>query len=197
MQGDLSAAHQQYQQALEIAQRWDMAYGVALLYCNLGGVCVRQGKWQQAEEHLVQSLALSEEIGSEELLAELYRRRAEAALGQGRPDEALAHAERSLDYAQAHDMRLDEGVAWRVLGCVHRERGELAQAKESLARALEIAQEAHKRHEVALTHLELARLRMQQGQEKEGRELARQAAQVFKELGARLDLEEAETLVGG
>jgi len=36
---------------------------------------------------------------------------------------------------------------------------------------------------------------VQQGREDEGRELAQQAAQVFEELGARLDVEEAEALL--
>jgi len=36
---------------------------------------------------------------------------------------------------------------------------------------------------------------MQRGNEERGRELAQQAAQVFKELGARLDLEEADRLL--
>ena len=93
-------------------------------------------------------------------------------------------------------MRLEEGVTWRVLGCVHRERGALERAEKALTEALEIAQETHKRHEVAQTHLELARLRVQQGRLEEGMELAQQAAQVFKELGARLDLDEAERLLG-
>jgi len=195
MQGRLDEAHERYQFALNIVERLGITYGVALLHNNLGGACVRAEDWDRAEEHLSQSLTLFETIGSEEFLAELFRHRAEVALGLGRPDEALIHAERSLGYAQAHDMRVEEGMTWRVLGSMRRERGELAQAEEGLARALDIAQEARKRHEVALTRLELARLRVQQGREDEGRELAQQAAQVFEELGARLDVEEAEALL--
>ena len=193
-QGRLRAAKEQYRVALGIVERLGIRYGVAVLHNNLGAAYVRENAWAEAEEHLEQSLALFEEIGSEDFLAELFRHRAKVALGQGRQDEALAHVERSLGYAQAHDMRLEEGMTWRVLGSVRRERGELAQAEEGLARALEIAQEARKRHEVALTRLELARLWVQQGKEDEGRELAQQAAQMFAELGARLDLEEAEEL---
>jgi tetratricopeptide (TPR) repeat protein len=92
-------------------------------------------------------------------------------------------------------MQLEEGMTWRVLGSIHRERGELDQAAEALAQALEIAQQADKRYEIALTRLEMARLRIQQGKRKEGRELAQQAVQVFEELGAQLDLEEAQQLL--
>jgi tetratricopeptide (TPR) repeat protein len=195
VQGRLNEAKKKYRQALEITERLGMAYGVALMHNNLGAVHARAGEWDEATKHLKHSLVLFEEIRSEEFLAELFRHRAETALGQGQPDDALVHAERSLGYAQTHDMRLEEGMSWRVLGRVRRERGDLVRAEEALARALEIARETHKRHEVALTHLELAHLRMEQGQEEEGRELARQAAQVFGELGAQLDLEEAERLL--
>jgi len=196
-QGDLDAAREQYHTALDIVERLGVLYGTALLHNNLGAAYARGKEWDAAAEHLKQSLVLFTEIGSEEFLAELFRHRAEVALGRGQLDEALAHAERSLDYAQTHDMRLEEGGTWRILGCVHQERGALEQAEESLARALDIAREAQKQHEIALTHLELARLRLQQDREVEGKELARQSVQVFRELGARLDLEEAERLLGG
>ncbi len=195
-QGDLNAAKGQYQAALNVVERLGMLYGVALLHNNLGAAHVQGGEWDEAAKHLEQSLALFEEIGSEDFLAELFRHRAEVALGQRELGDALTCAEHSLNYAQVNSMRLEEGMTRRVLGRVYMERGELEQAEEALARALEIAQEAHKQHEIALTHLELARLRLQQGLEDEGRELARQAAQVFEELGARLDLEEAERLLG-
>jgi tetratricopeptide (TPR) repeat protein len=194
VQGKADAALEQYRVALDIVERLGMVYGVALMHNNLGAVCLQGAEWDEAVGHLEQSLALFEDIGSEEFLAELFRYRAEAALGQGLTSQALDRAERSLNYAQTHSMRLEEGITWRVLGRVHRERGELKQAEEALTQALEIAQEAHKRHEIALTQLELARLRIEQGEEKVGGELARQAAQVLGELGARLDLEDAESL---
>jgi predicted ATPase/class 3 adenylate cyclase len=196
-QGQLDEAESRYRQALEITERLGMTYGVALMHNNLGAVYARAGEWDEATRHLEQSLTQFREIGSEEFFAELFRHRAEVSLGQGQLDGALAHANRSLGYAQTHDMRLEEGMTWRVLGRVYQERGELEQAEEALARALEIAREAQKRHEIALTRLELARLRLQQGREDEGRDLALQAAQVFTELGARLDMEEAERLLGG
>jgi predicted ATPase/class 3 adenylate cyclase len=193
-QGNLDAAREQYQIALDIAERLGMLYGAALLHNNLGAAHARSERWDEAAEHLQQSLMLFEEIGSKDFLAEVFRHLAEVALGQGKSDEALEHIGRSLECAQVHDMRLEEGMSWRVLGRVCRERGELNQAEKALTQALEIAQETHKRHEVALTFMELARLRMRQGRETEGKELAQQAAQTFTELGAQLDLEEAERL---
>ncbi len=195
VQGNLDAAREQYRAALDAVERLGMPYGVALLHNNLGAAYARGGEWNEAARHLEQSQSLFQEIGSEEFLAELFRHLAEVALGQGQLDEALAHAERSLGYAQAHDMRLEEGMTWRVLGRVHREWEELNRAEEALTQALRIAQEARKRHEIALTRLELARLRAQQGEEEMGRELARQAEQSFAQLGAQLDLEEAKTLL--
>jgi tetratricopeptide (TPR) repeat protein len=193
--GDLAEARQRYQQALTIAQRWGMTYGIALLHCNLGAVSAKGRDWDGATFHLKQSLALFEEIGSEESLAELFLQWAEISLGQKDPDTALAYAKRSLHYAQNYNMRLDEGSAWRVLGKVHRVRGELKSAKKALTSALKIGQELNKQHEIALVHLEMARLQLQEGEEKAGKELAQKASQVFADLGARLDLKEAEKLL--
>ena len=196
VRGDLEKARERYQRALEIVQKWGMTYGVAVLHNSLGSVCVRARDWTRADKHLKRSLRLFEEIGSEEFLAKLFRHQAEVALGQGREKDALAYLECSLGYAQAHDMCLEEGMTRRVLGHVRRECGEYEEAEESLARALQIAQKAQKRYGVALTRMELALLRLQQGREEEGVELAKQAAQVFKELGACLDLNKANQLLG-
>jgi predicted ATPase/class 3 adenylate cyclase len=194
-QGHLKAAEEQYKLSLAVVERLGMRYGVALLHNNLGSVYVREKNWTEAEKNLEHSLRLFQEIGSEEFLTELFRHKAEAALGQNHLDEALACIERSINYAQVYSMRLEEGMSQRVLGQIHRQFKDLNQTEEALTQAMEIAQETRKRHESAMIHLELARLRLQQGKESESRELAQKATQVFAELGARLDLEEAEKLL--
>ncbi|MDY6877761.1 MAG: tetratricopeptide repeat protein [Chloroflexota bacterium] len=195
VQGRLAAARKAYQTALEIAERWEMAYGMALLHNNLGAVSAREGDWEQAKDHLERSMVIFEEIGSEDFLAELYRHKAEVAFGQDRLVEAAAYADRSLQYAQAHGLRLEEGRAWLMVGRMRRELGASAPAEQSLARALEIADEVGNRYEAALARLEMARLRVRQGKVEEGMNLARQAGQVFAQLGARLDMKEAKALL--
>ncbi|MFQ6100667.1 MAG: tetratricopeptide repeat protein [Anaerolineae bacterium] len=191
-QGRLEEAREAYRSALRIAEQRGIMFGVALLHNNLGATYVRDGRWDRAEEYLERSQALFEEIGSERFMAELHRHKAEVALGRGDVDQALDGALRSLEYAQTPQ---EEGPTWRVLGRIWRERGELDQAEDGLERALVLATEMENRYETALTHLELGRLRLQRGDKVAGRDLARQAMQVFEELGAQLDLEEAERLL--
>ena len=54
-----------------------------------------------------------------------------------------------------------------------------------------LATEAQSRHEIARALLESARLCRQQGRQENAVDLAQQAAEMFAQLGARLDLEEA------
>jgi len=195
-QGRLQEAEQAYQSALQIADQRGMTFGVALLHNNLGAVHVRQEEWERADAHLERSWNLFEEIGSEEFMAELYRHKASVALGRGDRDEALPFACRSLQAAQAQQMELEEAQAWRVLGRVWRERGELEKAQEALDRALAVAVTVENQYEAARARLELAWLRWRKGDRSGSREMARQAVRVFEKLGARLDLREAEQLMG-
>jgi len=188
-QGRLDEARRAYRSALEIAEQHGMTFGVALLHNNLGAVYARKGEWEQAEEHLAQSLRLFEEIGSEEFLSEVYRHEAEVALRRGGAERALESALRSLDCAQTDQER---GQAYYTLGCIWQEEGELGEAEEALDRALSAAMAVENRYEVAQARLQLARLRLQQGDARAARELAQQAVRTLTELGAQLDLEEAE-----
>jgi predicted ATPase len=197
MQGRLDLAVEQCRAALNILERLGHRYGVALLNNNLGAAYARGGDWDEAAEHLERSLALFQEIGAEEFLAELYRHLAEVALGRGELERAMEHAEQGLEQALAQGLEPEEGPTRRVLGCVWRERAEFSRAEGELGRALELALEMENRYDESHARLELGRLKLEQGLSGEGIRSAEQAAQVFKELGARLDLEAAEALLTG
>jgi tetratricopeptide (TPR) repeat protein len=194
-QGELEKAKERYQAALAIVKELGIPFGEAILHNNLGAAYARGKNWRKASNHLEQSQALFEQIGSEEVMVEVLRHRAEVERGRGQLAQALTHAERSLDYAHAHHMPVEEGTTLRVLGSIRRVRHELDQAEEALTQALALAQKANKRYETALTRLEIARLRLQQDRREEGSELAQQAAQIFADLGAQLDLKEAERVL--
>ena len=191
VQGQLTEAQAQYKKALETVKRTGMTYGIAVLHNNLGAAYALGEQWCDAEKHLKLAQDLFGEIGSEDFMAELFRHKAEVALGLGQYDEALAHVRQSLEYAKSHNLHLEEGLTTRTLGRIYCTQGNLQKAEETLAQALSIAQQTQKRHEIALVHLELARLRLQQGRKRESKELAQKAKLVFAELGARLDSEKA------
>jgi len=143
---------------------------------------------------LQNSLALFQEIDSEDFLAEVYRHMAEAHLGQEELDEALGSAQRSLTQAQEQEMRLEEGATRRVLGQVHLSRQELARAERELQESLHILQALNSRYEMGKTLFQLARLCQVQGDQVQMQENLRQARTIFEDLGAGLDLAQAREL---
>jgi predicted ATPase len=197
LQGELDAASEQYHRALGIVERLGHPYGMALLNMNLGAVYSRGKRWNEALEHLERSLELFQEIGSEEFLAELCRHQAEVALGRGEIDQAVEHAQRSLDCVQAQGAEMEEGPTRRVLGRSLVQSGDLSRAKEELEQALALALEMDNRYEAARARLELGRLYIQIGESEEGMGLVRDAASLFKDLGASLDLQETDELLSG
>jgi class 3 adenylate cyclase/tetratricopeptide (TPR) repeat protein len=190
-QGDLSGAMTAYRRSLEIWQRLNVPYGVALLHNNLAAVLFRQGKWAEARAHLEESLARFQEIGAEDFLPELYRRLAEVDLGEARLQEALTHATASVEMARQHRMRLEEGIAARVVGEVRHRLREWEPALRELQDSLATLEALDVPYETARTLLSLARLYADLGQGEEARAAVARSVETFRRLGARLDMEEA------
>jgi tetratricopeptide (TPR) repeat protein len=121
--GDFAAAIGLYYQALTAAETigdrdWEMAFR-----SNLGAAQVGLGVYDAAEVELRQAIHMAER-GGEPALSETYSFLAEACLGLGKVDEALAAAERALALGQAAGHQLFTGIAWRVLGQVAVRTGE-------------------------------------------------------------------------
>jgi tetratricopeptide (TPR) repeat protein len=117
-------------------------------------------------------------------------------MGRGELDEALDYARRSLALAQEHEMRLEEGATRRVLGQIHLARQGLyiAQAEQELQESLRILEELNSRYEMGKTLFQLARLHRMRGDQAQMKEILRQARAIFEDLGARLDLAQAQEL---
>jgi class 3 adenylate cyclase/tetratricopeptide (TPR) repeat protein len=115
--GDYEAARAYYEEALDIASKIAFRWGEMSYRASLGGTWVGLGDYAAAERLLRQVIDLPEAsrwVG----LAAAYRFLAEACLGQGHTEAALAAARRALDLAQDQAHREHIGAAWRVLGLV-------------------------------------------------------------------------------
>jgi class 3 adenylate cyclase/tetratricopeptide (TPR) repeat protein len=194
--GQLEQAIAYYGRSLQVWEELGATYPEGLTHNNLGAAYLRLGDLERAADHLVQSETLFAQIPSEDFVAETSRYWAEVALRQGRADDAMAFARRSLKYSQEQELRSDECAARRVLGTIHLERGELERAKTYLHQSLDIAHELDDHYELGKSVTQLGLLLRAQGRPGQAEALLNEARMIFRDLDARLDLEEVEELIG-
>ena len=193
-QGNLDEATHSYTRSLEMWRELGSTYPIALIHNNLAAVALRRGDANQALGLLEESERLFREIGSEDFMAEVYRHWAEAHLGCGEFDAALRCAQDSLSRTLAQEMRVEEGMTRRVLGQVHVARHELVEAEEQLRASLTILDDLDSRYEAGQTLVQQALLCREQGYQAEARASLERAIAIFQDLGARLDLAQAQSL---
>jgi tetratricopeptide (TPR) repeat protein len=174
--------------------RWSSigyAAGVALARTGLGITAVRRGDAQTGRRELQQAIEEWGQLGSRTYQSETERYLAEAFLPTD-PAAALKWAKRSLATARAMRAVDAEGIALQVLGVVHASRGETADSFTALERSREILRGTSERQELARTLAALSRayraLPPGDGRRSEADQLVAEAAAIFRELGAELDL---------
>jgi tetratricopeptide (TPR) repeat protein len=194
--GQLKEALAHAKTGLRLAEEIKSGYLQALAHENLGAVYLRWGKPEQvSRRHLEISWRLLQENDIQELRSEVQSLLAETYLRGRRFDEAQRAAGQALEIAVGQESPLDEGVARRVLGRVHRALGDWEGAEVELRASLGVLECDGSRYETARTLRELAALY--------GEDMARpaqahaaleRALAIFEELGAGLDLEEGQAL---
>ena len=129
----------------------------------------------RASEHLEQALQLELSAGSSPArLVELWSHISAARRGAGLDEEALAAAERALEYAELSDVTQRIGALTR-LGDLHRKRREFEQARTCYARCLSIAQESGQAVTAAIAYESLAWVAVDAGAAHEALSAARAA----------------------
>jgi predicted ATPase len=190
LMGQLEQATAFYERSLGVWDELGAAYGKGLIHNNLGAVYLRMGDLAQASGHLGQSETVFAEISSDDFVAETSRYRAEVALCQGKLDEALTLAERSLKCALGQGLKMDECATRRVLGAIYCEKGDLQRAETYLAEGLDIARELDNRYETGRILRHKALTQRRRGQSAQARVSLLQAKAMFEALDASLDLAE-------
>ncbi len=97
LSGDLAAAERDFREALRVARAVGYAEGIANFTGNLAALALEREDWPQAEALAREALALSANLGREELIAEDNQRLALALERQGRGAEGLPHARRAVE----------------------------------------------------------------------------------------------------
>jgi tetratricopeptide (TPR) repeat protein len=150
--GDLDEAEGYYRRSLEIDERTGMGHGQASGLCNLGIIALGRGDLDDAEELLERAVAMSDELGTNNQVAnfklgEIAKLRGDLQRAEAYFKECLASFELSNDISQ--------GDALVALGTIAYEHRELDNAEQRFRRALSIFErfESKAGQAVALYHL--------------------------------------------
>ena len=145
----------------------------------------------ETREKVQRAIEEWEQLASRTYQSETERYLAEAYLSSD-ATAALAWAKRAVATAQAVQALDQEGIALQVLGTVHASRGEMPDSLAALERSREILRGTSERQELARTLAGLARalraLPPDDARRSEADQLDSEAAGIFRELGAELDL---------
>jgi class 3 adenylate cyclase/predicted ATPase len=195
LQGEIDAAIRQFDKSLGMFEKLGSTYAVGVLHMNIGAAYLLNIDLAQAERHLSSAADLFVQVGAEDFLPELKRNIAELHVQRGELGAARFACEQSLQHAVQLEARAEEGMTRRVLGRVFGADGDLVSAWQELNQSLAILREAGSPHEIARTLLAIARLAQNSAQVTVGSAALAEALPLLRQVGARRDLHEAETLL--
>ena len=189
-QGRLDEARDAYQAALQtLTQMGGSQWVMGALHLNLGATYVRRQEIGTAFDHLVQSEALFAEAEVRDLLPELYRHFARAALLKGDLATASDYGQQALGVGNELAMHSEIGKIERVLGTIAVAQGKTAVAEQHYTQGLRLLEEASEEYELACCQLDLAELYQQQGDGTRSEVLLASCGPTLTRLGARLELD--------
>lgn len=117
--GQHARARATYLQSLRVKEKAGDLHQIAIAYSNVAELEIEMNELPAALSHARRGVHLAEQIHAESDLAEMYRILSEAALGQGRVDEAIDTCLRALDIARnVGRLYLDEVVLTLARACV-------------------------------------------------------------------------------
>jgi len=155
----------------------------AALLSILGLIYRRQGKLDEAEEMHKKSLAIAEELGLQEVMANSYGNLGLIYQTRGQLDEAEEMHKKSL--AIEEKLGRLEGMAsdYGNLGLIYRTRGELDKAEEMHKKSLAIEEKLGRLEGVASEYGNLGVIYQKRGDFKEAEEMHKKSLAIEEKLG--------------
>jgi tetratricopeptide (TPR) repeat protein len=193
--GDLVRGPGYARRGLDIFIKIESHQGVLFARVVLACLFWRQGELDQARTQLLGARELVERYNAVQFKPDIGRWLAQVCLTEG--DLAQAEAEiQPLLSLEKRDLGVEFEPIQRLWGQILAARGRLDEALQVLQESLERLEQSPMRYKTAGTLLALANvLAKMEGRAAEARLYAERARAILTDLGARLDLQEAEALL--
>lgn len=194
-QGDLEQGLAYARRGLETFTALGAPQGIIFSQVVLATLYWRREDLEGARKGLSEVRELIEEHQAIEYQPTVGRWLAQVYLAAGELPAAEAEIQALLDL-EPESLDVEAEPIQRLWGRILAARGELAEARQVLQDSLARLEQRGERYEMGCTLLALARVLAQmEGQAAEALAHAERAREIFADLGARLDLQEAEELI--
>jgi predicted ATPase/class 3 adenylate cyclase len=150
---------------------------------NAGQVCCFMGRYNEAQGHLEESLAIAREIENPERIEAVLELLGMVAFAQGDTAAARAHLKEALALAKGLGNKRQLAAALNGLAQVHRADGNLDAAQPLYAEFLALAQELGDRENIAIGVLNLAMVSIGRGASECARGNLLDALAIAEEIG--------------
>jgi predicted ATPase/class 3 adenylate cyclase len=191
-QGKYDLAEHHFRESLNVATLFEIIFHVANSGLGLAHVLLLKGQVVPAREVIAASMDWANEIGAEDLLAEIYKVKAEILLADSKLDEARATAQRAASLAGKMGNRSLESAGWRVTSEIEVRLGDLQAAQEALAKSRQALVDRTDELERARIAAQAGRIHIRLGQYAEAEADLRSARETFMRLGSIMELEHVE-----
>jgi diguanylate cyclase (GGDEF)-like protein/putative nucleotidyltransferase with HDIG domain len=192
IRGDFTRALQFYQASLADYRAMGLVRDVCVALNNLGMVYTDTERWEEAEFSYREAVELVRDLGDVALRVQIEVNVVEMWVARGDIARARDAADAAMTLASELGDAHVPGDAYRLMGVIARESGDLTRAESMLQRAAGIASARQDLLLLAETSREQAEVHRRQGRNRETLQALNRAHQLFTQLRARRDLADVD-----
>lgn len=192
IRGDFARALEFYQASLADYRSLGLPHDICVALNNLGMVYTDTERWEDAELAYREAVELARELGDVAMRMQIEVNVVEMWVARGDIPRARAAADAAMALVPEIGEAQVPGDAYRLMGVIARESGNLEQADAMLARAAEIASSRQDLLLLAETSREQAEVHRRQGRNRETLQALNRAHRLFTQLRARHDLADVD-----
>ncbi|WP_293334431.1 tetratricopeptide repeat protein [Microcoleus sp. CAWBG58] len=164
---------------------------------TLGGILMRQGRFDEAVDPFKRAANIDEQLGNQEGLAMVLNSLGGLLRRQGNLDEAEDALQRSYVLSEKSNDKSHRGMVLHNLGKVRHDRGCLNEALEVLRRSRTIFEELGHQRSLLMVLTSIGRLLQEQGKFHEAIDAIQRSADIEEQLGDKRNVAIKLNLVGG